>query len=292
MSCGKAYSAPAARQLQQLEYEALRAFEQYDRADPRNRLVTEVLEQRWNAKLQAVNRLKVELTEETVTTSALTAENETTLRSMGENFSMVWGHPDCPMMLKKKMARALIEEILVDLDDATRQLSFVIHWRGGSHTAFEMLKPQSGAEVHKTALEDLELIRRMAVRYGDDAIARVLSKLGRRTGKGNRWTSSRVATVRRKHSITEPDMTRGENELEVLTLGQATRYCEVSDTTLIRLIRAKVLPAEQLAPYAPLEIKRADLDSAPVISILERLKQTGKLVIEGNPLSDQFGLFT
>jgi hypothetical protein len=46
-------------------------------------------------------------------------------------------------------------------------------------------KPLSGALLHKTALEDLELITNMARRYRDDEIARVLSKLGRRTGKGN-----------------------------------------------------------------------------------------------------------
>jgi hypothetical protein len=35
-------------------------------------------------------------------------------------------------------------------------------------------------------------------------IARVLSKLGRHTGKGNRWTQARVATVRLKHHIAAP----------------------------------------------------------------------------------------
>jgi hypothetical protein len=36
--------------MQQVEYEAARAFEQYDQADPKNRLVTSQLESRWNAK--------------------------------------------------------------------------------------------------------------------------------------------------------------------------------------------------------------------------------------------------
>jgi hypothetical protein len=49
------------------------------------------------------------------------------------------------------------------------------------------------------ASNGVELIKRMALRYGDDEIARVLNKLGRRTGKGNRWSQARVATVRRKH---------------------------------------------------------------------------------------------
>ena len=37
-------------QIQQVEYEAARAFEQYDQADPKHRLVTSQLESRWKAK--------------------------------------------------------------------------------------------------------------------------------------------------------------------------------------------------------------------------------------------------
>ena len=71
--------------------------------------------------------------------------------------------------------------------------------------------------AHKTALEDVELITRMARRYRHDQIARVLSKLGRRTGKGNRWTQPRVATVRRKYAIAPPDV--ADLDPDILTLG-------------------------------------------------------------------------
>jgi hypothetical protein len=72
-----------------------------------------------------------------------------------------------------------------------------------------------------------------------------------------------------------------------VTLGQATQYCGVSDTTLMRLIHENILAVEQVAPYVPLEIKRADLDSKPVAGILERLRTTGKLILEGDTLLKQ-----
>ena len=53
----------------------------------------------------------------------------------------------------------MINEIVVD---AAQQLNTVIHWSGGCHTTFSMKKPMSGAVVHKTAIEDVELIKRMA----------------------------------------------------------------------------------------------------------------------------------
>jgi len=276
------------RQLQQLDYEAHRAFDQYNQVDPTNRLVAEVLEQRWNEKLE-FTQLKTELDAEEVAAPPLSRAEHETITALGENFASVWHAPACPMVLKKRIARTLINEIMVDLDDDTQQLHFIIHWHGGCHTRFEMSKPLSGAIVHKTALEDLELITNMARRYRDNEIARVLSKLGRRTGKGNRWTQSRVASVRKKHAIPAPD--QAQRDPNLLTLGQARKYCGVSDTALMRLIDEKILAVEQVAPYAPLEIKRADLDSEPVASILERLRTTGKLILDGDTLTKQQCLF-
>ena len=128
----------------------------------------------------------------------------------------------------------------------------------------------------------------MAQRYRDDETARVLSKLGRRTGKGNRWTQARVATVRRKVGIAAPDPAQLNPDL--LNLAQATRYSGVSDLTLMRLIKAEILAADQIAPYAPLEIKRSSLDSEPVARIVKHLKATGKLLLDGEPPVEQTSL--
>jgi hypothetical protein len=152
-----------------------------------------------------------------------------------------------------------------------------------------MPKPASGAIAHKTSLEDIDLITQMAKRYTDDAIARVLSKLGRKTGKGNRWTQSRVAYARKKYKIPAPELEKLDPN--ILTLGQAVAYSRVSDTTLMRLIRANILPVEQVAPYAPYEIKCDDLDNEPVAGILKLFKSTGKLILEGDRLASQGRLF-
>ena len=281
--------AALTRQLQQLEYEAQRAFDQYNQVDPANRLVAEVLEQRWNEKLEALEKVKIELGTDDARPQSLSPTEKEAVTELGENFAGVWDNPACPTVLKKKIARTLINEIIVDLDDETQQLHFVIHWHGGCHTPFAMPKPLSGAVQHKTTLEDRELIAKMALRYGDDEIARVLSKLGRRTGKGKRWTQARVAYVRKRYAIAAPD--KDKLDPNILTLSQATQYTSVSDTTLMRLIREDLLVVEQVAPYAPLEIQRADLDSEPVASILKRLKVTGKLILDGDTLAKQQCLF-
>ena len=286
---GSDQRAALQRQYQQLQYEAQRAFEQYDQADPANRLVVDVLEQRWNAKLEALEKLHRDLDAQSDAVVSLSAADKKAILALGQDFATVWGDPVCPMALKKKITRTLINEIVVDLDDAAQEIRLIIHWHGGCHTTMTMPKPQSGAVAHKTALEDLELITRMACRYRDDEIARVLSKLGRRTGKGKRWTQSRVAYVRRKYAIDPLD--EATRDTDILTLAQATKHSGVSDTTLMKLIKEDILPAAQIAPYAPLEIKRADLDNEAVVVILKRLKATGKLIFEGNPLANQQSLF-
>src|SRR5438477_8668517 len=74
--------------------------------------------------------------------------------------------------LKKMIFRTAIEEIIVRTDQDKQSLQLVIHWKGGAHTQLAMERPRSATET-ATPVEALEIIRRMAVRYGDDQIASV-----------------------------------------------------------------------------------------------------------------------
>ena len=161
-------------------------------------------------------------------------------------------------------------------EDPPGQLSFVVHWTGGSHTAFEM-KKVSPTTVHRTAEADLTIIRKMAARYDDGAIARVLNKLGRHTGKGHPWSHTSVKTARRNHDI--DGRSRALEDPHVLSLYAAVRYTDTSDTTIKKLVDAGILPMRQVVAFAPWEIQRADLDSERVRTIVAHLKRTGRLVL-------------
>ena len=56
-----AQRAALSRQLEQLVYEAKKAFEQYDAVDARNRLAASELERRWNEKLEEIEAVKQRL---------------------------------------------------------------------------------------------------------------------------------------------------------------------------------------------------------------------------------------
>jgi DNA invertase Pin-like site-specific DNA recombinase len=263
------------RQLEQLEYDAARAFEQYNEVDPRNRLVASELERRWNAKLEELERARAGLTELDEQLRPVSEQQRAALIALGERFADAWNHAVCPIELKKQIVRSVIEEILVD-EEPPGTLSFIVHWKGGSHTGFEMAKPNPRT-MHRTAEEDLEVIRKMAPRYGDNVIAGVLSKLGRRTGRGKPWSQVAVKTARRNHGIAGHARTLVDPA--VLTLQGAARYTGTSDRTIKKLVDGGILPMRQVVPYAPWEIERADLDSAPVRAVLEHLKRTGRVVL-------------
>jgi len=276
-----------ARKLEQAGYEAQRAFEQYNAVDPRNRLVAAELERRWNAKIEERDQVRAALAELDGTVQILGEREREQILALGARFPAVWASEHCPVELKKRILRTVVDEVIVNQDD-TGLLRFVIHWTGGAHTEFEMTRPRSGRE-QKTALEDIEVIRQLAVRYGDEAIALVLNKLGRRTGKGKRWNAERVRTARSTYTI--PGHSRTVPDPEILTLVRAAKHCRVSQGTIMRLVSSGVLPKHQILPWAPWEIRRADLDSPEVQQVLTRLRETGKSGLRGVPSINQQTLF-
>jgi DNA invertase Pin-like site-specific DNA recombinase len=275
--------------LEQLQYEATKAFEQYDAVDARNRLAAGELERRWNSKLEQMQTVKKRLSALDENRYSLTSEQEARIRFMGENFAGIWESEACPPALKKMIFRTTIEEIIVCADAEKRTLQFTIHWKGGAHTRVEMQRPRSATDT-ATPMEALEIIRRMAIRSGDDQIASVLNRLGYSTGKGKRWNQNRVATVRRNYSIA--GQRRALPDPERVSLTEAARICQVSHNTIERLVQRGLLKREQVAPRAPWEIRRADLDAEPVRSIIDHLRRTGKLVLQGDCAENQAVLFT
>ena len=289
LSSGEAAQRAAlSSKLEQLEYEAKRAFEQYDVVDARNRLAAAELERRWNEKLEEIDMVRQQLACLAEKRCSLSSDEEASILSMGEQFAQVWHSDRCPPTLKKMIYRTVFEEIIARSDPEKKTLRFTIHWKGGVHTQLEMDRPRSATET-ATPMEALEIIRRMAVRHGDDQIASVLNRLGYSTGKGNRWNQNRVATARKNHSIA--GQKRALADPERVSLNEAARLCGVSHRSIERLVEAGLVNREQVAARAPWEIRRSDLDAEPVRSILDQLRRTGKLVIGGGRTKNQPELF-
>jgi hypothetical protein len=213
------------------------------------------LERRWNEKLEEVESTKRHLADLDPQRHLLSPDEEARIRWMGENFPEVWQSDHCPPPLKKMIFRTALEEIIVRTGAENKTLQFTLYWKGGTHTQLEMDRPRSAVQT-TTPPEALEIIRRMAVRHGDDQIASVLNRLGHSTGKVKRWNQNRVATVRRNYSIA--GQKRALPDPETVSLSEAARVCGVSHRTIEQPVAAGLLKREQAVPRAPWEIRRAD----------------------------------
>jgi len=93
----------------------------------------------------------------------------------------------------------------------------------------------------------------------------VLNRAGKKTGRGNGWTQSRVCSLR-SHNAIATYLEGERRERGEVTLDEAAAALSVSPSTVRRLIKDSQLAASQLCKGAPWIIKAADLERADVKS--------------------------
>lgn len=266
--------------LEQSRYEAERARRQFNAVEPENRLVAAELEGRWNEALGRVRTLEGELAQAAAPRDAAPIERNRLL-GLAENLPRVWSDERADMSLKKRIVRALIEEIVVDADKIPGQVEMIIHWKGGQHGAVQIRKNRPGVHRYVTDRETVDLVREMAEATEDKDIARHLNRLGRKTGQGNSWTQARVASLRYANDIPAHDPNR-RREKGWLNMREAAERLDVSPMSVMRLIREKILPARQVIPYAPRLIQEGELQRLAVRLAVEAIKRRGKRPLPEN----------
>jgi excisionase family DNA binding protein len=248
--------------LEQARYEAGRARRQYDAIDPDNRLVAAELEKRWNERLMVVRSLETELEGLTMSPAAdLTPADRERLMTLGADLQQAWTRAGVTPQTRKRILRTLIDEIVVRIED--NALDLVIRWHGGDHSALKVKKNRTGQHRWSAEGETIDLVRVLARQMPDKAIAAVLNRAGKTTGRGNGWTQSRVCSLRSHNAIAT--YREGERrERGEVTLDEAAAALSVSPSTVRRLIKDGQLTANQLCKGAPWIIKASDLDRSEV----------------------------
>lgn len=263
----------AALDLKAAQYDADRAFEQFDLADPKRRLVVDTLEQRLNDRLVIKEAAQKRLDGERDTIRPLTEQDQAALTELGTQFPMVWDDPSASIALKKQLLRAAIHEIIVDVIRDDTHVEAIIHWQGGVHTRIELQKRKTPVGS-KTDPELTELLGMLAATLDDTAIARVLNMKKITTPTGLVWTKDRVMNFRRQHHIT---LGNAPPDPDVLTGAQAAEHLGISRNGVIGLIREGYIENRQAIEFAPWLISKAQLDAEPVLAAAHALKATGRV---------------
>lgn len=259
--------------VQQARYEVARAQRQYDAVDPQNRLVAAELERRWNEALKIQSRLEEELVAlQRKTIGPLSDATRAQLLALGDDVRRLWDHPNSAPEFKKRILRTVLKDIIATSHGDTVRL--VLHWQGGDHTELTLEKTRTGRHRYITDTDTIELIRSLARIQPDSMIASILNRLGRRTAHDQSWTAMRVCSVRNSHAIEV--YREGERQARgELTVSEVASILSVTETTVLRMIRQRHLPATHACANAPWILLKQDVQKyIDALSHRARAQQT------------------
>ena len=249
--------------LQQARYEASLAERRYAACDPDNRLIAAELEKSWEAALRRVQACEARLD---AMRSPSPRPSVPDLAGLADDLKAAWNAPGVSMRARQRLVRTLIAGIIADVDEEARDVLLTVHWMGGRHSRLRVRKPKSGEHGCRTPEEALGVIRSMAGRWSDEHIAASLNRMGMRTGQRKSWTGHRVGSIRRVNGI--DGYLSADKQSDWRTMTEAARELGTTSHTLRRLIEDGTLPATQLVPGAPWQIRAKDLHSERVANAL------------------------
>lgn len=252
-------------ELQQARYEASLAERRYASCDPENRLIASELEKRWEEALGRVRAFEQRLDEDDVTGDTVDPDR---LDGLAHDLQAAWDAPGTTMRNRQHLIRTVIEDIIADIDEDTGEIVLVIHWKGGRHTELRTMKPKPGEHGAKTSAQALDIIREMAGRWSDEAIAACLNRQGMPTGQGKTWNAKRVSSIRRVNDI--HGYLSADKTGPYRTMTEAAKELGVTNHVIRRLIKEGILPAKRLVDGAPYQIHAEDLRTEAVQAAIKR----------------------
>jgi len=262
-------------ELKAARYATEHAQQQFDAVDPKNRLVADELERRWNQALEQLGELEARIQKERAQCREAQVPSKDELLMLAKELEQLWHHPDTDVRLKKRILRTVIEEVLADVDSSAGAVQLVVHWKGGVHTELTVCRRRRGQNSRHTPAPTVHAIELLAKILPDSLIAGYLTHSGQRTGSGNFWTKEAVASARNFRQIPRYSSERQQTE-GWMTLNQASVFAGVSAKTLRRAAESKEIPALHPLPEGPWIFQRTDLETSQTKAFLNRAKHRNK----------------
>jgi len=222
----RAEEAQRLRHLQvvRAQYEADLAQRRFLRVDPDNRLVAQVLEAEWNAKLRELAEAQeAEAQFRQSDAHAVSAKERRCLGEIPERLAQFWQHPETSARDRKRMLRLLIDDVTLQ---TTGQIVAHIRFKGGAPQTLQVPFPPPFAQSRLTAPQTLEVMQQLLHDSTDAQTAEQLNALGYRTFTGLPFHAAHVAQLRRHHGLTDRYTTLREQGW--LTAAEIAERCGIS----------------------------------------------------------------
>jgi DNA invertase Pin-like site-specific DNA recombinase len=274
------------RELEEARYEVSLAARRYEVVDPTKRLVARELEARWNAALERVAQLEQRLARLDAGATSRTKIDRAALMALAHDLPAAWNAPSTDPGTKQRLARILIQEVVIDLDDASNEAVVTIHWNGGRHTEVRVARVRCGRYPEDRHPSPVEVIRKLSGQWPDRELAVTMNRMRCKSADGSSWTTVRVRELRERLGIAAFDP--AAPAVKTISVDETARRLQICVGSVLRLIRESVLPATQLMPSAPWQIPVAALESEAVKigvrGVIERRPRNFTVLQDGKSL--------
>lgn len=250
------------RELEEARYEASLAARRYEAVDPAKRLVARELESRWNTALERVGQLEQRLTRVAAAAASRPEIDREALLALAHDLPAAWNAPGVTMRAKQRLARILIQEVVVDLDEPAHEAVVTIHWTGGRHTEIRVARTRTGRYPDDRHPSPVEVIRKLGGQWPDRDLAVTMNRMRCKTGDDESWTTVRVRALRERLGIAAFDP--AAPRVQTISVDETARRLKICVGSVLRLIRSGILPATQLMPSAPWQVPADALESEAV----------------------------
>ena len=217
-----------AQAVQRARHEAELARRRFMQAHPDNRLVADVLEAEWNARLRALDDARQELEQQRAQDPGQPDDAQRQrILALSTDFPRLWNDPATPARERKRMARLLIED--VTLTRGT-DIALGIRLRGGATRQLQLPPEPPAWQLYRTSEHIMAEIDRLTDNHTDTQIAAILNDLGLRTGRGVAFRPQRIQALRRAYGLkTRYQRLRAQG---LLSLTEIAARLEVSTRTV------------------------------------------------------------
>jgi hypothetical protein len=97
------------------------------------------------------------------------------LNTLAADLNTVWTDPSTDARLKKRIVRAVIHEVIADVDAEAAEIVLVIHWVGGVHGEIRLPRRRRG-QRSSTSADVITAVRQLVLIANDNLIAGILEQ--------------------------------------------------------------------------------------------------------------------
>ena len=219
-----------AQAVERAHTEAELARQRFMQTHPDNRLVADILEAEWNARLRDLDDARREMEQRRGEECGQLDETQRQrILALAVDFPRLWNDPQTPDRERKRMARLLIEDVTITRGS---EITLGVRLRGGATRTMRLTPEPPAWQRYRTPERVVARIDRLCEEHTDAEIARLLNETGLHTGRGIAFQPQRVQAIRKEYGLTSlHERLRARGLLSVTEL--AARL-DVSTTTIKR----------------------------------------------------------